>query len=168
MLEKFKEERKLEKETSAIVNYFKLILEFYLTLDINPNYEANLKTFSILSIDYLKELVIDLKENNFVIKDWQDLLIKLKDNLVILNKDSMTKSVIVEETINSGKVMINYLENNFNPYRTTIFMEYLKSFNFNESIDNLSSILEKLTHISLEYTHILESTESSKKLVKNI
>lgn len=164
----FNKERILEKETIAIINYFRTLWVLNLAINASTNKDNATKTFIILGEDYLKRLVIDCQQGNIDIynQTGNEFLKKIKKNLTELNKTGMTKSILTMEIFKLGNIIVDYLENNLKTIQTTLFLDGLTSEK--TAFEILSYYYEKLSNVSTEYSSLLEMLESNKKLERNL
>lgn len=125
-MSKFEQDRKIEKEASAIKNYFVLLAKAELAAkQTTINHEQQIEIFNLINgEDNIRELIVDCKEENIDIfnNDVEALYNKLENNIKIINSLLFSKSGLTERTIKMFDTIENIYAGGYGVYTTPRFI----------------------------------------------
>lgn len=108
----FENDRKVVRETSAIINYFRLYELILATFSCSwdEGYEVMRDYFVFIGgKNTLRKLVIDINEESIDIfsNDFNDLLLKLEQNIETMQELTFSKDTISEELVELGNIYLD-------------------------------------------------------------
>lgn len=108
-MNEFLKDRKVEKETCAIVNYFKLLRQAEVSeIDTFDSKYFPVDTFILIGgVDSFNKLILDYHEGNIDVinNSIGELFQKLEENIAYLNKITVSKSSLTEEMIKNFELI---------------------------------------------------------------
>lgn len=125
-MSKFERDRKIEREASAITNYFVLLAKGELASKQSTiSHEQHIEVFTLINgEDNIRQLIIDCKEENIDIfsNDVEKLYNQLKNNIKIINSLLFSKSGFTERTIKMFNIIENIYAGGYGIYTTPRFI----------------------------------------------
>lgn len=122
----FEQDRKIEKETSAIVNFFELLAKAELAARQHMViYEEQINIFTLINgEENIKKLIIDCKEEFIDIfsNNVEQLYNKLENNMTIINSISFSKSGFTEEVVKTFDVIKKVYSGGYGVYTIPKFI----------------------------------------------
>ena len=142
----FLKDRKIEKETYAIINYFQLFEKAYLIQDISFDRES---VFQLLDgPKSLNRLILDCQEQNINLleNNIRDLLKRLEDHVEILKSITSSNSIMKDEAIQLAEIILKKDAYYFKSECNIAENAYLELCSFplsQESLEKLHILKEK-------------------------
>lgn len=125
-MSKFEQDRRIEREANAIVNYFVLLAKAELASKQSTiSHEQHIELFTLINgEDNIRELIVDCKEENIDIfnNDVEKLYDQLKNDIRIINSLLFSKSGLTEKTIKMFNVIENIYAGGYGVYTTPRFI----------------------------------------------
>lgn len=130
-MSKFEQDRKIEREAIAIINYFILLAKAELAAKQNTvGHDEHIEIFTLINgEDNSKQLIIDCNESDIDIfnNDVEQLYNQLKNNMRIINSITFSKSGLTEQTVKMFNVIEKIYSGGYGIYTVPKFINHKDS-----------------------------------------